>query len=120
MGKPRLYPVLLERPLAGRLRQQRGGRAADDLAERPAGGRIGHDHAALCAARPPFIDAIRDVAIWRRGLKGEAFRTTVPDQNSDKDGTAFVFDMRFPGQRYDALSGLNQNYFRDYPPGTGR
>lgn len=66
------------------------------------------------------IDAIRDVAIWRRGLKGEAFGTTVPDQNPDKDGTAFVFDMRFPGQRYDALSGLNQIYFRDYPPGTGR
>jgi RHS repeat-associated protein len=28
--------------------------------------------------------------------------------------------MRFPGQRYDAASGLNYNYFRDYEPGTGR
>jgi len=28
--------------------------------------------------------------------------------------------MRFPGQRYDALSGLNQNYFRDYESGVGR
>ena len=36
------------------------------------------------------------------------------------DGTAFVLDMRFPGQRYDAASGLNQNYFRDYEPATGR
>ncbi|MET7141278.1 RHS repeat-associated core domain-containing protein [Xanthomonas sp. PPL139] len=66
------------------------------------------------------IDPTRDVAIWRWDLKGEAFGTTAPDQDPDKDGTAFVFDMRFPGQRYDALSGLNQNYFRDYEPGTGR
>ncbi len=66
------------------------------------------------------IDPVRDVAIWRWDLKGEAFGTTAPDQDPDKDGTVFVFDMRFPGQRYDALSGLNQNYFRDYEPGTGR
>ncbi|KAB7764210.1 hypothetical protein CEK68_13890 [Xanthomonas sp. LMG 12461] len=66
------------------------------------------------------IDPVRDVAIWRWDLKGEAFGTTAPDQDPDKDGTAFVFDMRFPGQRYDALSGLNQNYFRDYEAGTGR
>jgi RHS repeat-associated protein len=26
----------------------------------------------------------------------------------------------FPGQRYDAVSGLNYNYFRDYDPSTGR
>ncbi|UYK74645.1 RHS repeat-associated core domain-containing protein [Xanthomonas sacchari] len=66
------------------------------------------------------IDPVRDVAIWRWDLKGEAFGATAPDQDPDKDGTAFVFDMRFPGQRYDALSGLNQNYFRDYEPGAGR
>ncbi|WP_244150004.1 RHS repeat-associated core domain-containing protein [Xanthomonas sacchari] len=66
------------------------------------------------------IDPVRDVAIWRWDLKGEAFGNTAPDQDPDKDGTAFVFDMRFPGQRYDALSGINQNYFRDYEPGTGR
>lgn len=28
--------------------------------------------------------------------------------------------MRFPGQRYDAASGLNYNYFRDYDAGSGR
>ncbi|WP_417892847.1 RHS repeat-associated core domain-containing protein [Xanthomonas theicola] len=66
------------------------------------------------------IDPVRDVAIWRWDLKGEAFGNTSPDQDPDKDGTAFVFDMRFPGQRYDAASGLNYNYFRDYEPGTGR
>ncbi|WP_256050508.1 RHS repeat-associated core domain-containing protein [Xanthomonas translucens] len=66
------------------------------------------------------IDPVRDVAIWKWDLKGEAFGNTSPDQDPDKDGTAFVFDMRFPGQRYDAATGLNQNYFRDYDAGTGR
>jgi RHS repeat-associated protein len=28
--------------------------------------------------------------------------------------------MRYPGQRYDSVSGLHYNYFRDYDPGTGR
>ncbi|MDF5946520.1 RHS repeat-associated core domain-containing protein [Pseudomonas aeruginosa] len=28
--------------------------------------------------------------------------------------------MRFPGQFYDAESGLHYNYFRDYDPETGR
>jgi RHS repeat-associated protein len=31
-----------------------------------------------------------------------------------------VFDMRFPGQRYDSATGFNYNYYRDYDPTTGR
>lgn len=34
-------------------------------------------------------------------------------------GTA-SFNLRFPGQYYDAESGLNYNYFRDYNPVVGR
>jgi len=66
------------------------------------------------------IDPVRDVAIWKWDIKGEAFGNTPPDQDADRDGTAFVFGMRFPGQRYDGATGLNQNYFRDYDVGTGR
>jgi RHS repeat-associated protein len=29
-------------------------------------------------------------------------------------------DLRFPGQYYDAETGLNYNYFRDYNPTIGR
>jgi RHS repeat-associated protein len=29
-------------------------------------------------------------------------------------------NLRFPGQYYDAETGLNYNYFRDYDPATGR
>jgi RHS repeat-associated protein len=66
------------------------------------------------------IDPVRDVAIWKWDIKGEAFGNTPPDQDADRDGTAFVFGMRFPGQRYDSATGLNQNYFRDYDAGIGR
>jgi len=31
-----------------------------------------------------------------------------------------VNNLRFPGQYYDAESGLHYNYFRDYDPGIGR
>ncbi|MCL1561729.1 RHS repeat-associated core domain-containing protein [Xanthomonas nasturtii] len=66
------------------------------------------------------VDAARDVAVWNWSLKGEAFGNTAPNQDPDGDGTAMVFDMRFPGQRFDAASGFNQNYFRDYDAATGR
>lgn len=58
--------------------------------------------------------------VWRWDLTGEAFGTTAPNQDPDGDATAFVFDMRFPGQRYDSVSGMNYNYFRDYDSSTGR
>ncbi|MCC8532895.1 DUF6531 domain-containing protein, partial [Xanthomonas phaseoli] len=66
------------------------------------------------------IDPTRDVAVWTWSLKGEAFGNTAPNQDPDGDGAALMLDMRFPGQRYDAASGLNQNYFRDYDAITGR
>ncbi len=59
-------------------------------------------------------------AIWRWDLTGEAFGNTAPNEDPDGDGTPFVFDMRFPGQRFDSASGLNYNYFRDYDASTGR
>jgi RHS repeat-associated protein len=35
-------------------------------------------------------------------------------------GSTFVFDLRFPGQRYDSETGLYHNGFRDYSPALGR
>lgn len=43
------------------------------------------------------------------------------DQAASGVGAApFTFDLRFPGQRLDAESGLHYNYFRDYEAGIGR
>ncbi|RNK73344.1 RHS repeat-associated core domain-containing protein, partial [Xanthomonas vasicola] len=69
---------------------------------------------------PVVIDPTRHLPLWTWSLKGEAFGNTAPNQDPDGDGAALVLDMRFPGQRFDAASGLNQNYFRDYEAATGR
>ena len=69
------------------------------------------------------VDPVRGASgtvVWAWDLAGEAFGNTAPNQDPDGDSTVFVFDMRFPGQRYDAVSGMNYNYFRDYESATGR
>ncbi|MBI1906816.1 MAG: RHS repeat protein [Rhodocyclales bacterium] len=47
------------------------------------------------------------------------FGDTPPNANPAGLG-AVTFNLRFPGQYYDAESGLHYNYYRDYDPGTGR
>lgn len=65
-------------------------------------------------------DSVRNVAVWTWDSKGEVFGSTPPDQDRDGDGTPLVLDMRFPGQNFDAVAGLNQNYYREYELGSGR
>ena len=36
------------------------------------------------------------------------------------DRAVVTYNLRFPGQYYDAETGLNQNMQRDYDPQTGR
>ncbi|MEH6418360.1 RHS repeat-associated core domain-containing protein [Pseudomonas sp. CGJS7] len=66
------------------------------------------------------IDPVRNVAIWTWDAKSEVFGSTPPNQDPDLDSTAFVFNMRFPGQLHDSSTGLSYNYFRDYEPAIGR
>lgn len=66
------------------------------------------------------IDPVRNVAVWTWDLASEAFGNSPPNSDPDGDGTAFLLDLRFPGQRFDAASGLNYNYFRDYDTDVGR
>jgi RHS repeat-associated protein len=56
--------------------------------------------------------------VWR--WDSRPFGDSAPDEDPDGDGNDFTLNLRFPGQYYDAESGLNYNYFRDYDPGTGR
>ncbi|BAZ93608.1 uncharacterized protein FOKN1_1209 [Thiohalobacter thiocyanaticus] len=42
------------------------------------------------------------------------------NEDPDGDGREVVFNLRFPGQYYDAESGLHYNYHRYYDPDTGR
>lgn len=64
--------------------------------------------------------------VWRWRLNAtsasgsNAFGTQAADENPDGNGTSVRFDLRFPGQQFDASVGLSYNYFRDYEPSTGR
>ncbi|MFC1740829.1 RHS repeat-associated core domain-containing protein [Pseudomonadota bacterium] len=61
----------------------------------------------------------RDQAIiWN--WESNPFGDSLPNQDPDGDSSEFVLNLRFPGQYYDAESGLHYNYFRTYDPETGR
>jgi RHS repeat-associated protein len=49
----------------------------------------------------------------------EPFGNNVADENPSGSGT-FDLPLRFPGQRYDAETGLHYNYYRDYDSSLGR
>jgi RHS repeat-associated protein len=66
------------------------------------------------------IDPARNVAVWQWKLEGEAFGVDRPEEDPDGDGATFALDLRFPGQRYDAVSGLHYNTHRYFDPATGR
>jgi RHS repeat-associated protein len=54
---------------------------------------------------------------WR--WDSDAFGKSVPNGNPAGLG-AFEYNLRFPGQQYDALAGLHYNYFRDLDPATSK
>lgn len=66
------------------------------------------------------IDSSRSVSVWRWDLRGEVYGDSMPNTDADSDGVAFIYDLRFPGQRHDSASGLSYNYYRNYEPLTGR
>jgi RHS repeat-associated protein len=51
--------------------------------------------------------------------ESDPFGTALPNENPQSLGT-FKYNLRLPGQMYDAHTGLNYNYFRDYDAVTGR
>ncbi len=42
------------------------------------------------------------------------------DQDADKNGSQFVYNLRFPGQYWDNGIKLSHNWYRTYNPETGR
>ncbi len=50
----------------------------------------------------------------------DPFGKATVNQDPDGDGQIVVNNLRFPGQYYDAETGLHYNYHRDYDPATGR
>jgi len=58
------------------------------------------------------------LVIWR--WEGTAFGQTAPNEDVDGDGKLTTINLRFPGQYYDAESGLHYNWNRYYDPRIGR
>jgi RHS repeat-associated protein len=54
---------------------------------------------------------------WR--WDSDPFGSMIPNENPSSLGV-FSYNLRFPGQQYDAVVGLHYNYFRDYDPASGR
>ncbi|WP_137940465.1 RHS repeat-associated core domain-containing protein, partial [Chitinivorax sp. B] len=65
-----------------------------------------------------IYDAFNKRLTWR--WESEAFGNTLPDQDADKNGSQFVYNLRFPGQYWDNGIKLSHNWYRTYNPETGR
>jgi RHS repeat-associated protein len=59
-----------------------------------------------------------NVMVWRWD-HADPFGVALPNE-TPAGATRFSYNLRFPGQVFDAESGFHYNYFRDYDPGTGR
>jgi len=66
---------------------------------------------------PRSITDTANVVRW--SWRSEPFGSSAANSNPSGKG-AFTYNLRFPGQYFDAESGLHYNYFRDYDPQTGR
>jgi RHS repeat-associated protein len=69
---------------------------------------------------PRAITDEKGIVRWRWAFAGNAFGEQPADGDPQREGKVFEYNLRFPGQYFDAESGLHYNYFRDYDPSTGR
>jgi RHS repeat-associated protein len=67
---------------------------------------------------PRAVSDATGTLVWN--WNSDPFGQAAANDDPDGDGTAFTLNLRFPGQYYDAETGLHYNYFRDYDPSTGR
>lgn len=68
---------------------------------------------------PRIVTRQSDKAIVWRWDSAESYGGSAPNQDPNALG-AFVFNQRFPGQVFDAETGLFQNMRREYNPRIGR
>jgi len=66
---------------------------------------------------PRLLTNSDGIPVW--SWDGEAFGNTPPNTNPSGLGN-LTFNLRFPGQYYDAETNLHYNGHRDYDPTTGR
>lgn len=86
---------------------------------RPNGGGVSiyYVHADQLGAPRSVSRSTDNAIVWR--WDADPFGTSAANENPNGLGTS-KYNQRFPGQYYDAETGANYNYFRDYDPQTGR
>ncbi|AXV81098.1 RHS repeat-associated core domain-containing protein [Ralstonia solanacearum] len=67
---------------------------------------------------PRVITDTNNLMVWRWD-QTDPFGATLPDENPTSLGS-FTYNLRFPGQVYDAETGKHYNANRDYDPAGGR
>jgi len=67
---------------------------------------------------PQAMTDINGTVVWT--LSQTPFGIATVNEDPDGDGIRVRNNFRFPGQYFDAETGLNYNYFRTYDPATGR
>ncbi|MES3026210.1 MAG: RHS repeat-associated core domain-containing protein [Pseudomonadota bacterium] len=66
---------------------------------------------------PRLITDAASNTVWK--WESDPFGASAPQESPSGQAT-FTHNPRFPGQYFDAETGLHYNYFRDYDPSTGR
>jgi len=82
------------------------------------GGKVYYIHADHLGTPRVITDPDTRTVVWR--WDSDPFGRAEADEDPDGDGQPFGFNLRFPGQYFDAETGLHYNYFRDYDPSAGR
>ena len=67
---------------------------------------------------PKALTSKNGTKVW--SATHDPFGKATVNEDPDGNGNKITFNLRFPGQYYDAETGLHYNYFRTYDPGTGR
>ena len=66
---------------------------------------------------PQALTNANGTVVWN--ISQTPFGITTVNEDPDGDGITVTNNFRFPGQYYDAETGLNYNYYRTYDPNTG-
>ena len=83
------------------------------------GSKLYYVHADHLGAPREVSDPMTNTVVWS-WVQTEPFGVGAANSDPDNNGVAFTYNLRFPGQYFDAEAGRSYNYFRDYDPQTGR
>jgi len=69
-------------------------------------------------ATPKLLTNASEAVVWK--AEHQAFGKAVVDEDPDNNSTDVTLNIRYPGQYFDAETGLHYNWHRYYDPNTGR